>query len=156
MPLDIQLFRDYAGGNSESIRESQRRRFADVEIVDKIIAEDTKWRRLTGDVDDLKKEKNKIQKEVGKKMKAKEPCEEMIAQIKTLGEKVVETENAKAVSEELIKKMISGVGNVVEEGVPVSNDEDSETNGNRVVCCYFFASSPPHFDLHFPTLPVSL
>ena len=47
MPLDITLFRE-AGGNPEMIRESQRRRFASVEIVDDIIEKDNKWRYLTG------------------------------------------------------------------------------------------------------------
>lgn len=32
------------GGNPELIRESQRRRFADVQLVDKVIELDAKWR----------------------------------------------------------------------------------------------------------------
>jgi seryl-tRNA synthetase len=72
MPLDINLFRADRGGDPERIRESQRRRFASVEIVDEIIQHDNQWRQLTGDIDNLKKEKNAIQKEVGKKKKARE------------------------------------------------------------------------------------
>lgn len=48
MPLDINLFRTHAGGNPELIRESQRRRFAPVELVDEIIAKDDRWRYQTG------------------------------------------------------------------------------------------------------------
>jgi seryl-tRNA synthetase len=72
MPLDINLFRADRGGDPERIRESQRRRFASVETVDEIIQHDNQWRQLTGDIDNLKKEKNAIQKEVGKKKKAGE------------------------------------------------------------------------------------
>ncbi|KAH9617486.1 hypothetical protein KSS87_004385 [Heliosperma pusillum] len=43
--LDINLFRADKGGNPELIRESQRRRFKDVAIVDEIIALDLEWRR---------------------------------------------------------------------------------------------------------------
>jgi hypothetical protein len=63
MPLDITLFR-VNGGNPESIRESQRRRYASVEIVDEIIAKDDIWRNLTGTIDNLKKKRNQIQKEI--------------------------------------------------------------------------------------------
>ena len=41
MPLDIVAFRTDQGGNPDKIRESQRRRFASVELVDEIIALDT-------------------------------------------------------------------------------------------------------------------
>ena len=63
MPLDISILRAYRGGDPEKVRESQRRRFADVGLVDKVIAEDEAWRKLTQDVDDIKAEKNKKQKE---------------------------------------------------------------------------------------------
>ena len=42
--LDINLFREEKGHNPEIIRESQRRRFADVELVDQVIALDKEWR----------------------------------------------------------------------------------------------------------------
>jgi len=43
--LDINLFREEKGNNPEIIRESQRRRFASVEIVDEIIKLDKEWRQ---------------------------------------------------------------------------------------------------------------
>lgn len=43
--LDINLFREEKGGNPEKIRESQRRRFADVKIVDEVIELDKAWRQ---------------------------------------------------------------------------------------------------------------
>ena len=44
MPLDINTIRAYKGGDPEKVRESQRRRFADVALVDKVIEEDEEWR----------------------------------------------------------------------------------------------------------------
>jgi seryl-tRNA synthetase len=76
MPLDINLFRSDRGGDPEKIRESQRRRFASVELVDEIIAKDNQWRQMTGDIDNLKKEKNALQKLVGNKKKAGEEVSE--------------------------------------------------------------------------------
>jgi seryl-tRNA synthetase len=60
MPLDILQFRDFAGGNSEAVRESQRRRFAPVELVDEVIAKDNEWRHLTGVIDNMKKNRNTV------------------------------------------------------------------------------------------------
>lgn len=42
--LDILLFRT-PGGDPERVRESQRRRNADVSLVDKVIKLDEDWRR---------------------------------------------------------------------------------------------------------------
>jgi seryl-tRNA synthetase len=42
--LDINLFRADKGGNPDIIRESQRSRFAPVELVDEVIALDKAWR----------------------------------------------------------------------------------------------------------------
>ena len=64
MPLDINTIRAYKGGDPEKVRESQRRRFADVALVDKVIAEDEEWRRLVALADDKRGEKNAKQKEI--------------------------------------------------------------------------------------------
>lgn len=69
MPLDITLFRK-EGGNPELIKESQRRRFQSVEVVDEIIAKDDHWRFLTGSIDKMRKQRNIVQKEIGNIKKA--------------------------------------------------------------------------------------
>ena len=43
--LDILLFRTDQGGDPDLVRESQRRRYADVALVDKVIEFDTQWRQ---------------------------------------------------------------------------------------------------------------
>ena len=53
------------GGDPELVRESQRRRFADVSLVDQVIALDLEWRTVRYDLDQLLKESNAISKEVG-------------------------------------------------------------------------------------------
>lgn len=131
MPLDITLFREEAGGNPEAIRESQRKRFANVEIVDQIIAKDREWRQLTGTVDNLRKQRNLVQKEVATKKKAKEPCDDMVAQIKSIGEEITATENKQKTLKVEIDKMVGTIGNIVESSVPVSNDEDKDNRVER-------------------------
>ena len=125
MPIDINLLRTYKGGDPEKVRESQRRRFAPVEIVDEIIALDDKWRAATGDVDEMKKDRNTLQKEVGKKMKAKVPCDEDKLKIKSMGELIAAKEEEKLSLKELIEKKIGTIGNIIEPSmnVPVHKDE---------------------------------
>ena len=43
--LDIVMFRVDQGGNPDLVRESQRRRYADESLVDKVIEYDTEWRQ---------------------------------------------------------------------------------------------------------------
>jgi seryl-tRNA synthetase len=45
--MDINLFRKEKGGNPDLIRESQRRRYKPVELVDEVISLDEEWRKRT-------------------------------------------------------------------------------------------------------------
>lgn len=45
MVLDLDLFRTDKGGDPEIIRETQRKRFKDVTLVDKLVAADSEWRK---------------------------------------------------------------------------------------------------------------
>lgn len=47
MVLDLDLFRTDKGGDPELVRETQRKRFKDVTLVDKLISADTEWRKCT-------------------------------------------------------------------------------------------------------------
>lgn len=125
MPLDINLFRAHAGGNPDVIRESQRRRYAPVESVDEIINLDNRWRYLTGHIDDLKKQRNATQKVVAGKKKAKEPCDELVAEIKTIEVDIAKAEAEQTEVRAEIDKKICKIGNIVDESVPVDNNEDN-------------------------------
>eukprot|EP01006_Ploeotia_vitrea_P010263 TRINITY_DN26620_c0_g1_i1.p1 TRINITY_DN26620_c0_g1~~TRINITY_DN26620_c0_g1_i1.p1 ORF type:complete len:467 (-),score=14.24 TRINITY_DN26620_c0_g1_i1:20-1420(-) len=131
MPLDINLFRDYNGGEPEKIRDSQKRRFASVELVDEIIALDAEWRNLTGNIDKLKKERNRIQKEVATKKKAKEQCDDLIAEIGKIGISVNESEAQLKEIKINLNKKVGLVGNIVDDSVPISNDEDADNRVER-------------------------
>ncbi|KAI3966479.1 hypothetical protein MKW92_024367, partial [Papaver armeniacum] len=84
--LDINLFREDKGGNPETIRESQRRRFTSVELVNEVIRLDKEWRRRQFELDNLRKDLNKMNKQVGKlrnsgedatgKIKSSEECKQ--------------------------------------------------------------------------------
>lgn len=73
MVLDLDLFRTDKGGNPDKIRENQTKRFKDVELVNTVVEKDATWRQLRHKADNLNKLKNLCSKQVGEKMKKKEP-----------------------------------------------------------------------------------
>ncbi|KAL5786586.1 hypothetical protein ACOSQ2_008978 [Xanthoceras sorbifolium] len=121
--LDINLFREEKGHNPEIIRESQRRRFASVELVDEIIKLDKEWRQRQYEVENNRKEFNKINKQVAQLKISGQDASEMIKktdEIKQISaDKEVEVREAWAA----LKSKLEIVGNLVHDSVPVSNDE---------------------------------
>jgi len=73
MVLDLTLFRKEKGGDPDLIKESQKKRYKDVTLVDKVVEIDNKWREVSYHCDQYNKLKNLASKAIGKKMKAKEP-----------------------------------------------------------------------------------
>lgn len=73
MVLDLDLFRVDKGGNPEKVKKNQTLRFKDVGLVNTVIEKDTTWRQLRHKADNWNKLKNVCSKEIGEKMKKKEP-----------------------------------------------------------------------------------
>ncbi|KAG2173716.1 hypothetical protein INT43_005136 [Umbelopsis isabellina] len=137
--LDIQLLLEDKGGNPELIRESQRRRGANVEIVDEIIALYKEWTTIQFDGNKINKQINDLQKEIGKKFKAKEDPAELVAEkeklTKTKEELVAKTKEA----ETAWKTKLGSIGNVVHSSVPTSLDEDN----NEVIRTFNYKDIEP-------------
>ena len=68
--LDILPLRE--DGNPELVRELQRRRYADVGLVDKVIELDNQWRETRSKLNYLNKDYNVVKKDIGGLMKKKE------------------------------------------------------------------------------------
>ncbi|EER95330.1 hypothetical protein BDA96_01G499700 [Sorghum bicolor] len=123
--LDINLFRADKGGNPDLIRESQRSRFASVELVDEVIALDMAWRGKQFDLDKIRQELNATSKKIGKLKASKQEEEakklmESTDEIKKrLAAKEVEVQEAKST----LDAKVTTIGNIVHDSVPVSDDE---------------------------------
>ena len=126
MVLDINLFRKEKGGNPDQVRESEKKRFREGNLVDKVIELDAQWRKKNYEAEQTAAEFGVINKAIAKKKKAskgKDKCEEEIKQIGLVKEKKLALEEeAKALKMEK-DKLLYNVGNLVHESVPVSNDE---------------------------------
>uniref|UniRef100_A0A7N0VCI3 serine--tRNA ligase n=1 Tax=Kalanchoe fedtschenkoi TaxID=63787 RepID=A0A7N0VCI3_KALFE len=121
--LDINLFREDKGGNPDVIRESQRRRYADVTMVDEVIKLDDEWRRAQYAVDQIRRELNQKAKEVSLLKREKKDATEIINQVGTIKEtkekKEAEVEEIKA----LLDTKLNLIGNLVHDSVPIHDDE---------------------------------
>lgn len=121
--LDINLFRTDKGGDPELVRESQRRRFADVSLVDKIIELDAEWRQVRFGLDQLNKEFNALNKEIATVRKAGGNSDELQEKSKQLKGSILEAEEKeKDVIKQRDAKVVL-IGNIVHDSVVISKDE---------------------------------
>lgn len=123
--LDITQFIEEKGGNPDLIRKSQKARGANVELVDEIIADYKEWVKTRFQVDELNKQLNKVQKEIGLKFKNKEDASELLTQKdKIVAEKKVLSEREQE-EDKALRSKVYQVGNIVHPSVVVSNDEEN-------------------------------
>jgi seryl-tRNA synthetase len=131
MPIGIELLRADKGGDPEAVKRSEQRRFHEKgpALVDEAIAIDKEWVTALYQTEQKAKEINAIQAQITEKKKTskgQDPCTDLVAQ-KTAQE--AEAENLKKASDELLEKRdkkLHGIGNIVHESVPTSNDEDKD------------------------------
>ncbi|KAG6511542.1 hypothetical protein ZIOFF_029610 [Zingiber officinale] len=131
--LDVNLFRSEKGFDPEIIRESQRRRFASVEVVDEVINLDKEWRQRQFELDALRRDANRLTKEI-KNLKivssletlcfeAGKDATEVISSTeetkKLIAAKELEVQEAKST----LDLKLESIGNLIHDSVPVSNDE---------------------------------
>ena len=151
MPIDINIIRT----NPELVRESEKKRFKTGEVVDVIIELDNQWRFITGSIDNLRRDKNTLQKEIAKFYKNKnknkaepeqaeaeakakaeqaEPeqlnLDQLLDQMKDLDIHIALRENERTIMANEIKSLLNTIGNIVANDVIVSNNEDDD---NQIV-----------------------
>ncbi|CAI8611487.1 unnamed protein product [Vicia faba] len=123
--LDIRLFREEKDdiGNPELIRESQRHRFASVEVVDEVINLDKLWRKRQFDLENLRKNFNKFNKEISKLKRAGEDATDLIAQSEETKKSIAEKDVEVAETLNNLNSKLESIGNLIHHSVPISNDE---------------------------------
>ncbi|KAI0269547.1 serine-tRNA ligase [Russula aff. rugulosa BPL654] len=124
MTLDVTSFIDNKGGNSEVIRESQRKRGHSVEVVDEVIQMYQDWVKIDFDANGLSKQSNALQKQIGLKKKAKENADDLLAEKKAVDAQVDAKRKEARDAELAMRQKASTIGNIVNKSVPVSQTED--------------------------------
>ncbi|KAK8793711.1 hypothetical protein WA171_002843 [Blastocystis sp. BT1] len=131
MPIDINLLRAFKGGVPELVRLSQAKRFADVGLVDRVIALDDKWRKLVGTLDNYNKEKHIVSKEIGKKRKQGLGTSEELKEISRLKEEITNTQTLIEKARIERDQSLNRIGNIISETTPIAKDESENVEVTR-------------------------
>lgn len=125
--LDINLFRLDKGGDPDKVRQSQRRRYADVTLVDQVIDADQKWRRAQNHMETLKMQRSTISKQIATYKKSQQDVSDLLKESTALKRLVEEAEQIASNLEQTRDKSLLLIGNIVDDSVPVSDDEVDNT-----------------------------
>src|SRR5689334_1179698 len=118
--LDLKLIRE----NPDLLRESQRRRGEDVDVVDRLLAVDTRNRALKTEAEALRAERNRVSAEIPK-TKDPQARQQKIAAMREVGDRIAAMEREITATDEEIRTILLGIPNIPHESVHEGKD-DSE------------------------------
>ncbi|MBT4376852.1 serine--tRNA ligase [archaeon] len=146
--IDINLIRE----NPELVIENMKKKFQHekVGLVDEVLKLDGKWRKLKFDEDDLRKDRNKISKEIAeaKKGKNEKLASKLMKEAKEIPEKIAKSEEKRKKLELEIKEIMYKIPNIMHESVPKGKGEEDNKElrrGGKIPKFEFIPKS--HIDL---------
>lgn len=119
--IDLKILRD----TPEIVRKSQKNRGENPELVDQVLAADTKRRESIQKFDELRFTQKQLSKQVGEASPAERP--QLLQQAKDLAKQVKELEANTNVLEEEFNRLYSKLGNIVLPEVPAGGEENFRT-----------------------------
>ena len=129
--LDIKFLRE----NPELVKENIKKKYQDrkLPMVDEAIALDQKRRDNQAEADQLRNEKNKISKEIGKLMAAgdKEGAEKVKAKVAEFSSRLKELEQEAPEIEEALRKIMLVIPNIIDDSVPIGKDDSENVEVER-------------------------
>jgi len=144
--LDIKFLRE----NPELVKENIKKKFQDrkLPMVDEAIALDQKRRDNQAEADQLRNEKNKISKEIGKLMAQgdKEGAEEVKQKVAAFSARLKELEQEAPEIEEALRKIMLVIPNIIDDSVPVGKDDSENVEVER-----FGEPVVPDFEIPYHT-----
>ena len=147
--LDIKFIRE----NPEIVKENIRKKFQDqkLPLVDEVIALDAENRAAIAEAQELRTQRNKLSKEVGKLMgQAKkdpsklEEAEAVKAQVKAQADRLAELEQKETELAEQIRKILLVIPNIIDPSVPIGPDDSCNVEVQR-----FGEAKIPEFDIPY-------
>ncbi len=119
--LDIKLIRE----KPEVVRENIARRQdpEKLELLDRVIETDLKWRELTQRVNELRRRRNIVSSEIGKVMKAGGDASGLRAEAAEIPSRLSELESIMSVSQEQLRDGLMRLPNMLHESVPYGRDD---------------------------------
>jgi len=124
--LDIRLIRE----KPDFVRERLATRGGDdAAKIDELLKVDAERRKTETELQQLQADRNRLSKEIGAKKSKKEATADLEAEVKEIGQKIVDLEQRAARFEEQQRTLLLETPNLPHESVPVGKD----ASGNKVV-----------------------
>ena len=144
--LDMKFVRE----NPEKVKQNIRNKFQDhkVELVDQVIALDAELRRIKGEADTLRANRNKLSKQIGALMAKgeKEQAEEVKAQVTRQAEQLKEDEEQEAELSAKVREIMLSIPNIIDDEVPIGRDDSENVERER-----FGTPTQPDFTVPYHT-----
>jgi len=141
--IDINIVRD----NPNVLKKSLEKRQMDPSVVDTLSKLDITWRAKLTEAEELKAERNKASKAIGK-TKDKAEREAKIAEMRKVGDRISALDEEVKVVEKEMNDLIATIPNILDENVPFGKDENDNVVVRQVGEIPAFDFKPqPHWDL---------
>lgn len=143
--LDLRLLRNDPDGVKSALAKRGEDDFASA--VDEVLALDEERRRAIGEADELKARRNKVSKTIGTLKRKGEDADDLILEMREVGERIGELDEVIVATEEKIRQALLELPNLPDDPVPPGGEE-----ANRLVRQYgespaFDFSPRPHWEL---------
>ncbi|MBU0672569.1 MAG: serine--tRNA ligase [Candidatus Margulisbacteria bacterium] len=116
--LDPKLIRN----NPDAVKKGLKNRKADASLVDRFLAIDEEWRKLTVEVDELKAKRNKASDQIGVLKKGKKDVGGLMAEMKELSARIKELDEEQKKIEQRLNDISLEMPNLPHHAVPVGVD----------------------------------
>ena len=129
--IDIKFLRE----NPDVVKENIKKKFQDskLPLVDEVIELDAESRKIKGQADELRAQRNKFSKEIGKLFGQgkREEAEEMKKLVTEKGEELAALEAKEAELSEKVTEIMMIIPNIIDESVPVGKDDSENVEVQR-------------------------
>ncbi|PIS29726.1 serine--tRNA ligase [Candidatus Saganbacteria bacterium CG08_land_8_20_14_0_20_45_16] len=129
--LDSKLIRN----NPESVKKGLKVRQGDSSLVDKFLAVDEEWRKVTIEVEELQAKRNKVSDEIAEMKKNKQDASRIITQMKEVSARIKELTDKQKESETAAQKIALEMPNLphlsVPEGMDSRDNREVRTHGKK-------------------------
>lgn len=129
--IDIKFLRE----NPEIVKENIRKKFQDrkLELVDQVIELDARSRAAQQEANDLRADRNRFSKEIGKLMGQgkKDEAEEVKAKVNAAADRLAELEKLEEELAAKVREIMLVIPNIIDDSVPVGKDDSENVELER-------------------------
>jgi len=120
--LDIKLIRE----KPEEVKRNNKNRGYDEKLVDQVVELDKKWRRLKGEDDNLRAERNKVSKDISEAKKQGQDTNNILNRAKEIAEKLETNEKEERELKGKVDNLMALIPNMYTKDAPIGGEEKNK------------------------------